>query len=238
MLKSLNVISLLTTLLATSQVFAFNLKNGYYLAEVGFEISNQSYTQDINIKGLIGDRFMAVDSESLTGLFGLGYLVRGYNSEKFGIDFGLNGFYLSNSVTGTIIQEHLFPNLAYSYKVNHFPLYATAKLHVKIPLDKMALTLDAGLGPNFMKTSSYKDWPLDPIILRDNAFSGHTSNVLSTMAGFGLRLPPIAVLSSFEFGYRYFYLGQGDFNSRTNQILNTLKTGKITSHAFILTATM
>lgn len=234
----LDITAIISMLLAATPTFAFTLKNGYYLAEAGLVASSQSYTQDIAINCLIGNRFTAIDSLSLSGLVGVGYLVKGYDSETFGFDYGLNGFYLSNSVSGLIIQEHLYPNLAYSYKVNHFPLYATAKLHTKTPLDKIALTLDAGLGPNFMQSGHYQEKPLDPIILPDNAFLGHANTTLSAMAGVGLRLPPLSVLSSFEVGYRYFYLGRGELTPRTNELLNTLNTGTNSAHALILTATV
>lgn len=229
---------LIGTQLIASPCLALNFKNGYSLIQTGFSTSNQSYIQDIHIKELIGDRFTVSDNKSFTGLFGLGFLFKGYSQEKWGIDYGLNAFYLLNTVSGTIKQEQIFTNLAYSYKVKHAPLYALVKLYVSTPLDKIALTIDAGLGPNFMKTDNYKDWPLDPIICPDNAFSGRTKTVLSAMAGFGLRLPPLSKLSSIELGYRYFYLGQGDFNARTNQILNTLNTGTNTAHALILTASI
>jgi hypothetical protein len=42
--------------------------------------------------------------------------------------YGINAFYLAKaSVSGSIIQENLFENLSYHYKVTHYHVYAVAK---------------------------------------------------------------------------------------------------------------
>ena len=41
-----------------------------------------------------------------------------------------------------------------------------------------------------------------------------------------------------ECGYRFFYLGQGDFNVLTNQVLTTLNTGTAYANAVICSITV
>lgn len=231
----LAVVLFLTATAATS----LNLKEGHYLFEVGAYSSTQSKTKTIYIQGLIGDRYNTTDQHDSNALFGLGYFIDGFDRDKFGVDYGVNAFYLAKTkLSGTIDQEFIFTNLAYSYNVSHLPIYATAKAHLKTNSNKFIITLDAGIGPNFIETSDYRDWSLDGVTLPDNAFSGRSNVVFSAMAGVGLKLTNLGTQAPIECGYRFFYLGEGSFNKRTNQILNTLTTGPGYAQALICTVTV
>jgi hypothetical protein len=236
--KSLKGISSLVLFLVASQAASINLKQGHLLLEAGAFSSTQGKNQDINIEGLIGDRFNVTKRHDSNALFGLGYLIEGMKQNKFGIDYGINAFYLAQTqVHGTIDQELLYTNLGYSYKVSHLPVYATAKATIKTHSEKLAVTLDAGVGPNFIKTSQYHDWILNNT-LHDYSFLGRSNVTFSAMAGIGLKLSPLLGQLPLECGYRFFYLGHGGFNSRTDQILNTLKTGNNYAQALVCTVTV
>lgn len=87
-----------------------------------------------------------------------------------------------------------------------------------------------------MKTKRYSEASLDGgITIPDHAFSGHTSTEFSATAGIGIRMNNLAYGTSAELGYRFFYLGQGNLQSRTNQILDQLKTGNCYANALVLT---
>lgn len=236
MKKSFPVITSIALLLNISQIYATPLQPGHFLFEAGAFSSTQGKTQDILIEDLIGDRFYVTKRHDSNALFGLGYQVNGFKNKSFGVDFGLNIYYLAKTkVRGTIEQEFYYTNLAYQYEVNHVPLYATAKAHIPIKSSPLALTLNAGIGPNFLKTSRYNDWSIDDgVTLPDHAFSGRSDVTLSAMAGIGLQFNGKVPL---ECGYRFFYLGEGNFNARTNQILNTLKTGNIYAQALVCSLT-
>lgn len=230
-------LSLFTAVLATStQGYAFDIKQGHILAEVGAFRSAQGQTQTINISGLIGDRFWARDRHDANALLGLAYMINGYTRDKLSIDFGLNAFYLDNTrVSGVIFQKLLFENLAYSYEVSHLPVYANAKATIKSNSDKYAVTVDAGIGPNFINTHSYRDWSLNGVTSADNAFIGHGNTVFSAMAGVGIQVNQFFGKWPFEVGYRFFYLGKGSFRPRTDLILDSLGTGTNYAQAVIAT---
>lgn len=238
-MKSLRTISIVTLTLAASQATSLNISQGHFLFEAGAFSATQGKTQDINIDGLIGDRFNVTNQHDSNALFGLGYLIDGFNRNRFSLNYGVNAFYLTQTkVSGTIDQELIFTNLAYSYEVRHLPVYAAAKAQINTNSEALAVTLDAGIGPNFMKTSNYHDWPLDEMILPDNAFLGRSKVTFSAMAGIGLKLTPISGHAPLECGYRFFYLGEGGFNVRTNQILTPLSTGKNYAQALVCTVTV
>ena len=79
---------------------------------------------------------------------------------------------------------------------------------------------------------------LDGITLPDNAFSSRSNVVFSATAGLGLRLNNAFGQVPLECGYRFFYLGQGNFNSKSNQLMNTLTTGESYANALICSVTI
>ena len=215
------------------------LKHGHATIQVGGYWSNPGYTQHINIQDLIGDEFTVTDHNSNHGLAGLGYFIDGQEKSFFKISYGVNAFYLAKTtVTGNVIQENLFTNLSYQYNLTHYPIYAIAKSTIQTNSTKYALTIDAGIGPNFMRTTGFKEDSLDGITIPDNIFSSHTSTTFSATAGLGVKINRAFGPTPLECGYRFFYLGQGNFNMTTNQVLNTLNTGSVYANAIIYSITV
>lgn len=203
-----------------------SLKHGHAIIQLGGYWNNQGQTQHINIQDLIGDEFTVIRHSDSNGLVGLGYFVDGQNKSFFKMSYGINAFYLAKTaVTGNIIQENLFTNLSYQYKLTHYPVYAIAKSTIKTKSPKYALTIDAGIGPNFIRTDGYQEHSLDGVTIPDNIFSSHTSTTFSAIAGFGVKINQVFGPAPLECGYQFFYLGQGNFNTVSNQVLNTLNTG-------------
>lgn len=229
-------IKLLIALLVLSpSALAFDIKNGDAVIQFGNFWSSPGYAQDIYIKGLVGNQYTYNSSKQniSTGLVGLGYYVDGFFREQFFVKYGINAFYLANTtVTGTIIQEHLYPNLAYSYAVTNYPIYLAAKAQV----DKSTqynMTVDLGIGPNIVQTSQYKERSLDQITIPSKTFTPNTAAVFSFTAGAGIKINNVFGSVPLECGYRFFYLGHSTFNKSTDQITNTLRTGNTHANAVI-----
>lgn len=239
MTKFFTVVLSIVFYLIGAEAFSIDLKQGHLLFEAGIYNSTQGQNQDVLINGLLGDRFNVSDRHDSNAVFGLGYLIDGMQRDRFNLDYGLNVFYLANTaVKGTIDQEFAFTNLAYSYEVSHLPVYAMAKATVKTNSERFAVTLDAGIGPNFLDTSHYRDWSLDGMTLPDYAFSGRSEVTFSAMAGIGLKLMNLPGQAPLECGYRFFYLGEGSFNRQTNQLLTSLNTGTNYAQALLCTVTV
>jgi len=211
------------------------LKQGHVAFQVGGYWSTQGKAQHIDINGLIGDDFTVTKHDGSNGLVGLGYFVEGQELNRVQLSYGINLFYLpETSVSGTVVQEDLFSNLSYGYHVTHYPIYAAARAKTDLPINHLALTVDAGIGPNFMHTDGFVEHSLDGgITLPDNAFSGHTTATFSATAGIGLQLAKVFGEMPLECGYRFFYLGQGRFSKKTDQIINSLHTGAAYANAVV-----
>ena len=154
--------------------------------------------------------------------------------ERFKLLYGINGFFLAKTgVSGTIIQEGEFENLAYSYKVQHIPIYFGSKAVINTKSQKYNVTLDAGIGPNFMKTSHYSELSLNTYTIPNNSYVSHTNVAFTAMAGAGLRLNNVFGKAPLECGYRFFYLGQGQLTINNNQLLTSLKTGNTFGNALL-----
>jgi hypothetical protein len=232
--------SVLAILLTPTLAWSLNLHEGHPLMQIGGFVTQKSTSQNIGINDLYGDRYQVTKHSDGNVLFGLGYLIDGQTFERFSLSYGLSGFYLAKTNTGgTIEQEHLYTNLAYRYNISHLPVYATAKATVNTNSEGYALTVDAGIGPNFMKQSNYEDYSIDGgITLPDHAFEGHLQTKFSSMAGIGIKINHAIGQRPVECGYRFFYLGAGQLNRRTNQLLNTLDTGNNNAHAIVCAATI
>lgn len=233
-MKLIKLIPSMALVALTSQAFALNL-HGHTVVQLGGYWSNQGKAQHINIEDLIGDDFTITRGSSRNGLVGLGYFIDGQEKDLFSMAYGVNAFYLAKTgVSGYVVQEGLFTNLSYGYKVTHYPVYAVAKstLHPKSP--NYALTLDLGIGPNFMRTSHFKEHSLDDgVTIPDNAFSGHSTTTFSAMTGVGIKLNNFFGPAPLECGYKFFYLGQGNFRKNTSQLLNRLHTGHDYANALV-----
>lgn len=242
--RSIKLIWSVVLLSITTQVFSFNLKDllthGHTIIQLGGYWSIQGKAQHINIDGLIGDDFTVTSGKDRSGLVGIGYLIDGQEKDLFKIAYGINAFYLAKTgVSGNVVQEGFFTNLFYGYHVTHYPVYAivTSTIHKK--LFKYALTIDLGIGPNFMHTSNLQEHSIDGgITIPDNAFSGHTTTAFSAMTGVGIKFNNFFGSAPLECGYKFFYLGQGSFTKKTNQLLNTLNTGSDYANAVMCSITV
>jgi len=233
--KFITTIALLT---AASAVFSYNiqktLKQGHGTVQLGGYWSLLNKTQHININGLIGDDFKTTHSDNGSGLFGVGYYIDGPNVKTANMTYGMNWFYLAKtSSSGTVTQESLFTNLYYSYNVTHYPLYVMAKSALPVELLHRNLTIDVGIGPNFMTTGHFQEKSIGANTLPDNIFSGTTTTTFSATVGAGVQFNDILGKAPLECGYRFFYLGQGNFNKRNNQVLNNLNTGSVYANALM-----
>ena len=210
------------------------LKDGHGIIQLGGYWSYQGQAQHININTLIGDTFTVTRHSDSNGLVGAGYFVDGKHYKLFNMTYGVNAFYLpKTAVKGQVIQENLFTNLSYDYTMSHFPVYAIAKSIIETKYPNTALTIDAGIGPNFMKTAHFSEQSLDGITLPDHIFAGKSNTTFSATAGVAVRLDKILGTAPFECGYRFFYLGDGQFNKLSNQVNNTLKTGSSYANAAV-----
>lgn len=215
-------------------VFAFDLRHGEVHVQAGGFVSNQGTEQNINIIDLIGNQYTVHNHNHSNGLFGIGYFIPGLERDQFNLLYGINGFYMGNtSVSGTIVQEHLFTNLAYNYKIQNTPLYAAVKANIKSNSELYNVILDAGIGPNFMRTSEYSETPLDIFTIPDNAFRGQNQTTFSATAGISIRLNQFLGKAPVEFGYRFYYLGRGQLQINNSQIVNTLTTGDVYANAIM-----
>lgn len=238
MIKLLKYSAVIATIVACSSVNAFQMPDGHFLLEAGPYYSNQGQNQTININGLIGDEYNVTDHHDWNVIVGAGYLWNGFDSNQYGIDFGVNVFYLApTEVKGNITQEMLFTNLGYKYSVQHIPVYLFAKGYFNTNYNCLSVTVDAGIGPNFMKTNMKNETSLDGITVPDNAFNGESTTTLSGMLGIGLKFY-VGQNFPLEIGYRYFYLGEGEFKPRSAEILNKLKTGNNSAQALLLTISL
>lgn len=234
--RTLSVVALM---IMTSQSFAFNIMQGRLIAQLGGYFGHQGTAQDINIQTLVGDRFTVSKNNGGNVLVGLGYYFTGMCQPNYTVSYGVNAFYLAQAqVKGDIDQEHLFTNLAYRYNVSNVPVYAAAKIDI-LTNSPFAITLDGGIGPNFVITSNYKDHSLDGITLPDNAFTGQTNAAFSATVGIGVKLSNNIMGYAYpvECGYRFFYLGQGYLKKNNSQVVNRLKTGNDYANALVCAVT-
>ena len=216
-----------------------DLKQGHTVIQLGGYWSSQGKDQHINVQYVAGNQYTVNHQNPGNGLFGLGYFVDGLHKDHFQLVYGLNAFYLPGThVNGDIVEEDSFTNLSYSYNIRHVPLYLAAKALINTTQDKLNVTLDVGIGPNFMQTNHYKELPEVDYITPNDSFSSHNSVAFTAMAGIGLRLNNVFGHSPLECGYRFFYLGQGQLAINNDQIINTLKTGNNYANAVLCSITV
>lgn len=213
-----------------------NPKNATIVFQLGAFRATQGSTQDIGIDGLIGDHFTLAHHYAQNSIVGLGYYFNGISQNRLGILYGLNAYYLAHtSVQGNVIQEGMFNNLSYQYSIVNYPIYAAIKALINSNNDKYTLTVDAGVGPNFIKTRNFGENSLDGgITIPDNAFAGKTTSVLSATAGIGIRFNNLIHNIPLEIGYRFFYLGQANLQTLNSEIINSFSTGNNFANAIIV----
>lgn len=199
---------------------------GEGVLQLGWFTATQGKSQHVNIEGLIGDHFSVSKSSGQSVLVGAGYYLDGMDMGEAEVQYGINAFYLSPTrVSGEVTQEDLFTNLSYHYSRTNYPIYAAAKAMISC-----GIVFDAGIGPNFVNTSGFKERSLDGgITVPDKIFSGKTTVAFSATFGLGWR-----IYQSFEVNYRFFYLGQGELKKVNNQVKNTLRTGHSYANALFV----
>lgn len=215
-----------------------SLKHGHAVLQLGGYWSIAGVQQHINIDDLIGDEFAVTQNGGSNGLVGLGYFIDGQEKKRFKMAYGINAFYLpKTSVSGTVIQEDTYTNLAYRYQLTHYPIYAVAKSIIKTKWPQYDATLDVGIGPNFMQAQGFNESTLDTNTVPDAIFSSHTTTTFTTTVGAGIKVNHFFGEAPLECGYRFFYLGQGHFNAATSQVLNSLSTGSVYGNAVMCSIT-
>ena len=215
---------------------SFDLSNGQFNLSLGGAYVYQGQEQLIDIKKTFGNIHTVTHQDNMTFLAGAGYLLNAFERDTVNIALGASIYYLSPAkVEGVILVERTFPNLAYQYKTTNSPLYAEAKAVWQSQNVPVALVIDAGVGPNFIRTEDYYERSADGgVTIPNQAFQGERTVKLSAMAGIGLRFNQVFSDNSLEVGYKYFYLNEGKLNPKP-QVLNHLKTANINAHALTLT---
>jgi hypothetical protein len=196
--------------------------------QLGGFVATQGNSQDIHIQGLIGDHFSVNHRYAANVLMGAGLYFDGPTMHQTSFSYGINAFYLPHTtVEGTISQEQVFTNLAYRYTLTNMPVYFAGKARLNdFAKSPYTLTLSGGVGPNFIRTGNVNERSLDNgFTIPDTAFSGRTTTAFSAMVGVGVEFKNVFKQVPVECGYRFFYLGQSSFSKRTDQLINTLKTG-------------
>ena len=208
------------------------IKHGHAVLQLGGYWSIAGVKQHINIDDLIGDEFTVTQNGSSNGLVGIGYFIDGQETERFKMAYGINAFYLpKTSVSGTVIQEDTYTNLAYRYRLTQYPIYVVAKSIIKTNWSHYDATLDVGIGPNFMHAQGFNESTLGANTVPDAIFSSHTTTTFTATMGAGIKINHLFGEAPLECGYRFFYLGQGHFNAATSQVLNNLSTGSVYGNA-------
>ncbi len=219
--------------------FFFDYTKGHLVLELGGFYATQGKAQDIQVQTLVGNHYTVKSHSQGNGLAGVGYFLDGPERDRFKFSYGANVFFLGTTTTkGYIVEENLDTNLAYTYKIQNIPLFFMAKSIVQTKIDKLNLALDVGIGPNFIETSHYKEVPLTLFTLPDNGFSDNNTAAFAATVGAGLRFNNVAGKIPLECGYRFFYLGQGQFATNNDLIINTLKTGNNYANAVICSVTI
>jgi opacity protein-like surface antigen len=236
MIKQRSICASLLFLMSSSVLaYSSHAKPSNLILQAGGFWASQGKAQNIGINTLIGDRFTVTQHHDENALLGVGYYLTGLQRDRYSLMYGANFYYFPHTqVKGNVIQEQLFTNLSYRYSLTHYPLYAGIKLLSKSCSNAYNFTFDAGIGANFVRTGHFSEKSLDGVTLPDNAFKGRTTTVFSWNAGVGMRFNHILKHLPVELSYRYFNLGEAKFNRRTDQLLNTLKTGNNTANALIL----
>jgi hypothetical protein len=206
----------------------------------GFD-ATQGNVQNIQIQGLIGDHFSVNHQSAANVLVGAGVYFDGPSLNQYSLSYGINAFYFPNTtVRGSITQEQLFTNLSYSYTLSNVPVYLAGKARINnVYGSRYNITFNGGIGPNFIRSSNVNERSLDGgVTIPDYAFAGKTATTFSATLGVGIEFNNVFGKVPVECGYRFFYLGQSNFNTRSNQLLNTLNTGNNYANAVTCSVTV
>lgn len=177
-----------------------------------------------------------VDNANANALVGLGYYTNTQNYGLYSLSFGINPFYLAKTtVHGYVTINNLFRSLAYQYDITNLPVYFIVKSNIYRYFQLCPLSLDVGIGPNFMKIFDYKETSLDgtPAL---NRFKGATVTNISATLGAGLEFQDIIEGAAIGIGYRLFLFGKGKLHPDNNSdITVSLSTGPVYANALVVT---
>ncbi len=235
-IRQVKMVKVLLGLIACSALqYGFASDDSGFVVQLGAFTATQGSQQHIGINGLIGDDFSVTDPTAQNVLAGVGYYFDEFDSPKISLLYGLDAFYLApTKVQGNVAQEGGITNLSYQYSLTNVPLYFAGKA-ILYSTPKYEVTIDVGVGPNFIITNEFSQTSADPETLPpDQIFSGNTTIALSAMAGFGLRINDVLGQLPLEIDYRCFYLGQSHLNQLTGQTTNALETGDNYANALFL----
>lgn len=214
-----------------------NLKeNTSWLLHIGGFISHQGIDQHINLNGLVGNHYYPTQKNSGNVIVGAGFLIPATSYKTVDFEYGLQLYYLPGTITsGGIKIEDVLPNLNYKYTMSYLPLFANLKANIATKYDKTKLTLDFGVGPDFMSFYNYREQPLTTATIPNRFFSRQTATEVAALFGVGVKSDRLPGGGSFEIGYRFFYLGTAEFTPNNSQVLNNFKTGAMYANALTLT---
>lgn len=174
-------------------------------------------------------------NNNANALIGLGFYVNTQNYGQCEFSFGVNPFYLAKvTVTGTISENNSPPSLAYEYDVTNLPVYFMLKAITHKFSESCPLSVDAGIGPNFMHVYRYNEYSLDGITIDTPTFYGKAVVTPSATLGVGLEFQDIIESASIGIGYRLFLFGKGKLYPNNTEILESLTTGEHYSNAIVV----
>ena len=212
------------------------MKDTSWLLHIGGFFSHQGTDQHINLNGLVGNEYTPTKKDCGNVIVGAGFLRPATSYKTVDFEYGIQLYYLPGTVTGGGIKiENVLPNLEYKYTTSFLPLYANLKANIATKYDKTKLTLDFGIGPDFMRFSNYREQPLTAATIPNNFFPNQSTTTLATLFGVGFRSDQLPGDGSLEVAYRFFYLGSPEFSPNNSQVLNNFKTGAIYANAITLT---
>lgn len=216
------------------------LQQGNLSLQIGDVETHQGRDQFVDIDGLIGDRFTVTKHDDNNAVLGAAYYLPSMPIRNIDVRYGLSVFYLVDTeVKGNVIQEDIFENLAYRYKVMNFPIYFSAKTAFDTSVDWLGVNLDAGIGPNVIYARKFKETSLDGITLPDDAYHSNATADFSATIGAGLVFKnALGCNIPLEIDYRFFYLGEGHLAKSTSQINQDLRTGHSYANALIVSFTV
>ena len=215
------------------------LAHRHVVIQLGGYSSSGGVSQNISIEELVGNQYTLAQHHPKNGLVGLGYFIDGPDNAYVQMNYGVNGFYLAHTpVSGSIVVEQFFKNLNYCYQTQHVPLYLAAKALINNGSKPYQLTIDAGMGIDFMHTFNYKETSLNSDALPQDNFAPHMQKTFTATTGIGLRINHVFGHLPLECGYRFFYLGQGHLQINNDLYQNSLKTGINYANALLCSVTV
>ncbi|MDF1677465.1 MAG: hypothetical protein P1U32_02080 [Legionellaceae bacterium] len=211
-------------------------KDTAWQLHIGGFVSSQGINQHVNITGLVGNEYSPSKKNGGNVIVGAGFLRPAGTYETFDVEYGVQIYYLpSVTAGGNIAIENVLPNLAYKYSMSFLPLYANLKLNINTEFEKTKVTLDFGIGPDFMRLNSYREIALTNATIPNDFYSSQSQTQFATLFGVGLKSDKFNN-ATLELAYRFFYLGNGHFSPNNNLVLTRFKTGPIYANAVTLSA--